>query len=217
MERMTRVTLFRDAGVRPMLFRPIPAGRFLMGSRGEGSDEEPRHWVTISPPRAADGRVREDLPAFWMMDTPVTQAQVALWTGSDEYRHWLGTDGAKHGISVRHSNYFEGEGDFPDRPADSVSWWESMAFCSWILEHAPERESVREALGLEPELTLRGRLPTEAQWEYACRAGTTTEYHTGDGKAALAEAGWYDGNSGGTTHPVGERMPNDFGLFDMSA
>lgn len=58
-------------------------------------------------------------------------------------------------------------------------------------------------------------LPTEAQWEYACRAGTTTTYNTGDSESALAAAGWYFGNSGEKSHPVGMKTANAWGLYDM--
>ena len=59
------------------------------------------------------------------------------------------------------------------------------------------------------------RLPSEAEWEYAARAGTTTEWTSGDDESKLFGCGWYEGNSGGKTHVVGQKLPNAFGLFDM--
>jgi formylglycine-generating enzyme required for sulfatase activity len=59
------------------------------------------------------------------------------------------------------------------------------------------------------------KLPTEAQWEYACRAGSTTKYSFGDEEARLSDYAWYGANSEGKTHPVGKKKPNAFGLYDM--
>jgi formylglycine-generating enzyme required for sulfatase activity len=101
-------------------------------------------------------------------------------------------------LAVMGSNpsYFKGT----DRPVDSVSWENCVVFC--------------ERLG------QRFRLPTEAEWEYACRAGTSTAYYTGDGLDALKRAGWcsYDGTlgSGMETRPVGQFEPNAWGLYDMT-
>jgi formylglycine-generating enzyme required for sulfatase activity len=79
-------------------------------------------------------------------------------------------------------------------PVESVDWREANRFCDWLIQNVP-------AAQLPPGFGLFC-LPTEAEWEYACRGGTETEYHNGDGEAALAEVGWYEGNSGNTTHSV---------------
>jgi len=127
--------------------------------------------------------------AFWMAETPVTQEQFALWTGAE---------------SVKHKNEFAGRAK---NPAENMDWNEAMAFCRWFTE---------QYRGQFPEGMKLATLPSEAQWEYACRAGTDTEYHTGDGDAALAEAGWFGEKWGsGSTHPVAEKARNDFWLHDM--
>ncbi len=81
----------------------------------------------------------------------------------------------------------------PKQPVVGVSWNDATAYCDWA--------------GLV--------LPTEAQWEYACRAGTTTRYWSGDSEEDLARVGWYAGNSGDQLHPVAEKPANPLGLYDV--
>ena len=97
-------------------------------------------------------------------------------------------------IMGKNPSYFKGH-----RPVECVSWHDAVAFCKKL----SEREG------------RTYRLPTEAEWEFACRAGTKTEYYTGDTEEDLARAGWYVGNSDNQTHPVGQKEPNAFGLYDM--
>ena len=92
-------------------------------------------------------------------------------------------------------------------PVIQVSWHQCVAFCRRLTER--EREE-----GLLPEGTIYS-LPSEAEWEYACRAGSTTDYCFGDDPAQLDEYAWYGGNSGGHTHPVAKKKPNAWGLYDM--
>jgi formylglycine-generating enzyme required for sulfatase activity len=94
-------------------------------------------------------------------------------------------------------SYFRGN---PNRPVEQVSWDDAQEFLHKL--------SAREG-------GMPYRLPTEAEWEYAARAGATTAYSFGDDPALLGEYAWYIDNSEGSTHPVGQRKPNAWGLYDM--
>lgn len=85
------------------------------------------------------------------------------------------------------------------RPVDSVSWNDAVEFC--------RRLSTQEGVSY--------RLPTEAEWEYACRAGTTTTWCFGDSDSEVGEYAWHRGNANDTTHPVGQKKRNAWGLYDM--
>jgi formylglycine-generating enzyme required for sulfatase activity len=84
-------------------------------------------------------------------------------------------------------------------PVENVSWNDAQAFCQKLSQITGKTY----------------RLPTEAEWEYACRAGTTTRYYFGDDASQLGDYAWYKGNSQNTTHPVGQKKPNAWGLYDM--
>ena len=85
------------------------------------------------------------------------------------------------------------------RPIINVTWHDAVAFCDWLSELSGKKY----------------RLPTEAEWEYACRAGTTTTYNFGDNSADMSRYAWHAGNSQRRTQQVGGLKPNAFGLYDM--
>lgn len=94
--------------------------------------------------------------------------------------------------------------DTSRHPVDTVSWSDATEFCRRLSALPQERGAKRVY-----------RLPTEAEWEYACRAGTTTRWWCGDDEAILQECAWYRKNAGSVTHPVGEKRGSPWGLFDM--
>lgn len=91
-----------------------------------------------------------------------------------------------------------------DHPVEQVNWTDAMAFCRTLTALPAERAAERVY-----------RLPTEAEWEYACRAGTTSDFSFGGDRSLLSEHGWFSGNSGGQTRPIGQKNPNPWGLHDM--
>ena len=133
-----------------------------------------------------DGQVDVTLSqGFWLGKCPVTQEEYQSVTGDNP-------------------SGFKKVG--PRAPVEDVSSEDAAAFCRKLTELASLAGRAK---------TFQCRLPTEAEWEYACRAGTTTQFSFGDSPSDLGDYAWYGKNSGMQTHPVGQKQPNPWGLYDM--
>jgi len=174
---------------------PLPGGRFSMGSGPSDGhayqDERPRHPVRLSP--------------FHIARTPVTRG---LWRRVMQHAPeswWRAVPDAWR------------DGD-DDLPATHVSWEEAAAFCNALSALSGRHQCYAEAGGTWTcDWGADGyRLPTEAEWEYACRGGRQTPWHWGRWPFVARRYAWYAANAGGRLHPVGGKRPNRFGLYDMA-
>jgi formylglycine-generating enzyme required for sulfatase activity len=136
-------------------------------------------------------RVRITQP-FYLGIHQVTRGQYRRFVEATYYQ----IEAEKDGKVMWTSTGFE---QTEDHPVVNVSWNDASAFCEWLSQQEGQQY----------------RLPTEAEWEYACRAKTTTRFCFGDDEKLLVQYGWYSGNSNKQTHPVGEKKANAFGLKDM--
>lgn len=131
--------------------------------------------------------------AFFMDRNLVTQAQFEKVTGENPSR-WKA----------------------PENPVEQVRWSDAVRYCN----KRSELEGLKPCYDLNTwkcDFTANGyRLPTEAEWEYACRAGTKTSYFFGENPTKISDYAWYDKNSGGHPRPVGQKKPNAWGLYDMA-
>jgi len=166
----------------------IPPGEFLMGS----TDAEQARL-------REEAKAGKDGSAFSRIPSEGPQHRVRItrpfYLGKCEV-----TQAQWQAVMGSNPSRFEGN---PALPVEQVSWDDVQRFLAKLNEDTSAEE-------------MEFAFPTEAQWEFACRAGTTTFWHSGESEAALQEHGWFAVNSGGKTHPVvGQLRPNGFGLHDM--
>jgi len=174
--------VMRKTGI---VFRLVPPGEFLMGSEGDSEafdDEKPQHKVMIPSP-------------LYVAKFPVTQQQWQAVMNENPARFQTGTLLEKGGFFKQEKRL---EADTKNHPVENVSWDDCQAYLNRL----------HDQLDLEFGKVIR--LPTEAEWEYACRAGTTDSRY-----GSLDAIGWSNGNSGSMTHSVGQKRPNGWGLHDM--
>jgi hypothetical protein len=117
------------------------------------------------------------------------------------------TQGQYEKVMGTNPSRFQGkkvQGDSSNLPVEQVSWEDAVEFCKKLSDLPEERKAGRVYC-----------LPTEAEWVYACRAGSKSAYSFGETSKSLGDYAWFDRNSKGQTHPVGERKPNAWGLYDM--
>jgi formylglycine-generating enzyme required for sulfatase activity len=154
--------------------------------------------------------------AYYMGKYEVTQGQ---------WQRVMGTNPSEFQAGGKKSDMVKGL-NTASFPVESVSWYDCVAFCNRLSEVEglkPYYElTVNERKGLSianAEVKIVGgpgyHIPTDAAWEHACRAGAWTAYCFGDRVEDLGEYAWYQENSGGRTHPVGEKKANGFGLYDV--
>jgi formylglycine-generating enzyme required for sulfatase activity len=180
-----------------MSFVDIPAGSFLMGAcKSAGGQKDGKaicHEVDVEAYEDETPQHRVTLHAFQMGRTPVTLAQ---------FERFARDSGNAALLDERFRRANEGQGGLT--PVVWVSWQDAQAFVEWLNRSKPKAD------------TGTYRLPSEAEWEYAARGGTTTRYFFGDGAGHwLGLYAWYDKNAGNRQRVVGGKKPNAYGLHDM--
>lgn len=167
---------------------PIPAGSFIMGSPGG------------EPGRSADEGPQKNVvvSAFWMSETEVTFEQWDLFFKNLDLPQQKNIDGVSR-PTAQYIDLTWGMGRDPKQPTNSMSQQAAIAYCKWLYD----------------KTGVFYRLPTEAEWEYACRAGNTAMYPFGNDPAKLKEYAYFRENSGDKFHKTGELKPNAWGLYDM--
>ncbi len=194
-----------------MKFRLIPPGEFMMGSTAEEiaaalkDADEDKHKQQCLKSEAPQHKVILTQPIYLGVNE-VTQA---------EYEKVMGVNPSHFAPMGMGKAAFAGL-ETAEHPVEMVSWNDAAEFCAKLSQQEKLKPFYfRVGETITPLDGTGYRLPSEAEWEFACRAGTATKYWIGDKDDDLVRAGWFGGNAGGRTHAAGELKANPFGLSDM--
>ncbi len=146
--------------------------------------------ISIKVPYSDESKVARVSQGYWMSKYLITQQL---------YENVMGSNPSFFDSSVRNP--------VANLPVNNVSWLDAVSFCKAITILSKTAGHLMDSHEF--------RLPTEVEWEYACRAGTLTDYYFGDHASDLQEHGWFRGNSLKRIHPIGLKSPNPWGLYDM--
>jgi formylglycine-generating enzyme required for sulfatase activity len=215
-------TVFRDCRACPEMV-VLPAGSFSMGSSAEEKSWAASHGSSLGSVADEAPQHQVSLPSFALGKYDVTRGEYAAFARETGYP---AGDGCGRGRAIfkwekdpKSTLENPGQAQTDRDPVVCVSWQDARAYIAWLNRKA-HRGGAASANGPY-------RLPSEAEWEYAARAGTTTKFYWGDDDAAAPVHAWFNANSGckkveglfcdhGKTHPVGAKPPNAFGLYDMA-
>jgi len=167
---------------------PVKSGSFIIGS---ASNEKKR--ATDEGPQK-----NITLSAFWMGAYEVTRDELDVFLKDETTSQNVDVDAITR-PSPQYIDFSLGMGKEGGYPANSMSQYAALMYCRWLYQ----------------KTGIFYRLPTEAEWEYACRAGTTTVYFFGSDSSKLDQYAWYDKNSENKFHKVGQKLPNAWGLYDI--
>jgi formylglycine-generating enzyme required for sulfatase activity len=164
----------------------VSGGKFIIGSNAAAREDDEVPQKQI------------ELSPFWIGEKEVTFGEWDLFFKDFDYPQSKKIDGVTR-PTAPYIDLTKGMGRQPDHPVNSISQTAAMMYCRWLYT----------------KTGVFYRLPTEAEWEYACRAGTKTDRPFGDDPSKLKEYGFFSGNSNGKFQPVGSAKPNAWGIYDM--